>query len=220
MFSSQFLSSYYFFSSAVWTFRDIGQADSSTSGNKAVVDAFKKATSSMSKQDRATFIEYMQWLSAEPARFERERRERDIAELEADDRVAKSGGQLIDKGRIISAIDFLARTGMTEDVLALKVSERRIFKIPDWVDVVWSEEYYPAFFADSQYDLGMLETISQALRDADGVRKYRFFTSPDLELDGKAPLDILAEGNLERVLLAAKGFRKLTRRASSINMGR
>ncbi|WP_156117415.1 hypothetical protein [Collimonas arenae] len=58
----------------------------------------------------------------------------------------------------------------------------------------------------------MLEATSQALRDADGVRKYRFFTSLNVELDGKAPLDILAEGNLEQVVLAAKSFRKLTRR--------
>jgi hypothetical protein len=220
MFSSKFLSSYCFFASAVATFRNTTHTDIGDPESEVVANAFKRATAGMSKQDRTSFIEHMQWLLAEPLRCERDRRERYIAELEADDRVAKSGGQLIDGGKIISATDFIARTGMTEDILALKVRENRIFKIPNWVDVVWSEEYYPAFFADSKYDLNLLETVSLALRDSDGVQKYRFFTSPAVELDGKAPLDILAYGNLERVLLAAKSVRKLTRRTSSVGMKR
>lgn len=134
MFSAEFLSSYCFFSGAVSVFRSTLQKEGGVTESKAAADAFKSATAGMSKQDRTTFIEYMRWLFGEPGRFEREKRERYFAESNADDEFAKSGGHLIDEGRIIAVADFIERTGITLETLARKVCERRIFKIPDWVD--------------------------------------------------------------------------------------
>jgi hypothetical protein len=208
MYSTRFLSSYCLFTAAVSAFRSAVHLDRSDADTKAIADAFKKATAGMSEKDQKSVLEYLRWLIDQPRRFELIKIDRSSAERDLDYKLAKRGGWLIDDGGIIPADEFMARTGLTEEVLAEKVRERRLFKMPSCVDLVWSEVYYPSFFADPSFDPTLLEAASQALRAANGVRKYRFFTTPDPELGGKTPLNVLAEGDLERVLLAAKRFRR------------
>jgi hypothetical protein len=73
---------------------------------------------------------------------------------------------------------------------------------------IFGEELYPAFFVDSKYERSSLEAVSMALRASPGERKYRFFITPSPLLENKTPLDALAGGELERVIIAAKAFRK------------
>lgn len=213
MFSPQFLSSYCFFSAAVNTFQNSPEMARTVPEQKTVVNAFKKATQGMSEQDKKDFVDYMQCLLHLPKNFERDEFDRYSIEYELDRVLAKRGDCLIDEGHIILVDEFINRTGTSQDALAQKLRERRIFKMPDWVHLVWGDDYFPAFFADSRYDLDSLETVSKALRAYNGIRKYRFFTTSDPSLGNRTPLEALLNGNLELVLSAAKAFRKRSPKA-------
>lgn len=208
MLSPQFLSSYCFFTAAVSIFQNSPEMAKTGPEQKAVVSAFKRATLGMSEKDQKALIEYIQRLLHLPKDFERDEFDRYSTEHELDRVLAKRGDCLIDEGHIILVDEFINRTGTSQEVLAQKLRERRIFKMPDWVHLVWGDDYFPAFFADSRYELESLESVSKVLRAYDGIRKYRFFTTSEPSLGNRTPLEALLDGKLELVLKAAKAFRK------------
>lgn len=183
MFPPQFLSSYCIFAATVSAFRSSQEIAATVPEQKAIVDAFKKATQGMSYREQKAFIEYGQCLFHLPKESRRDELNRYSAEVALDHALGKRGAWLIDDGSIIIVDEFIIRSGIGQDVLTQKLLERRIFKMPDWVHLVWGDDYFPAFFADSRYDLNSLETVSMALRATyNGIRKYRFFTTSDSSL--------------------------------------
>lgn len=208
MFSTRFLSSYCLFTAAVSAYRNTPEEVRAAPEHKAVVQAFKKATLGMSEKDKTAFIEYVLSLLHQPEDFRRDKCQRDRGEANLDRELGERGDWLVDDGSIISEAELIKRTGISHEVLAKKLRERRIFQLVDRYFPVWSDGYFPAFFADSKFDRGLLEIVSQALGAENGTRKYRFFTTPDPTLGNKTPLNVLADGDLDLVLSAVKPFRK------------
>lgn len=210
MFSSQFLTSYCVFSAAVAAYQGMPEVARNLPDDKTVADAFSKATAGMSKKEQAALLRYVLRLIQRPEAFERNKYHRENLEWALDQELGRQIETLIEDDHVLIETDFLARAGITKQTLSQKLRERRVFSIPKWVHKDESEEYYPAFFVDPRYNASLLETVSMALRASPDARKYRFFTTPDSSLDGKTPLEVLASGELEPVVNAAKAFRKRT----------
>lgn len=210
MFSSQFLSSYCVFSAAVSAYRGTPEDARNAPEDKTIADAFGKATAGMSKKEQAALLLFVLRLIQQPETFSRNKYYRENLEWALDQDLRKRISWLIEDEQVLIEAKFLARAGITSESLSQKLRERRVFSIPEWLHKDLGEEYYPAFFVDRQYDASLLETVSMALRASPGARKYRFFTTPDPALGGKTPLEVLAAGELEPVVKAAKAFRKRT----------
>ncbi len=210
MFSSQFLSSYCVFSAAVSAYRGMPEAARNAPEDKIVANAFGKATAGMSKKEQAALLLFVLRLIQQPEAFTRSKHHRENLELALDRELRKQISWLIEDEQVLIEADFLARAGITSENLSKKLRERRVFNIPEWIHRDLGEEYYPAFFVDPQYDASLLETVSMALRASPGARKYRFFITPDPALGSKSPLEVLAAGELEPVVNAARAFRKRT----------
>lgn len=208
MYSKKFLSSYSLFVDGLNAFQNFEGFDDGDIAGKAVCAAYKKATEGLTEIERSSLSHFLEWLVLQPELEKRSRALKIRCEAELDEKIAKEGGHLIDKGHIIHVDEFLKRTGINKTSLAQKNNELKIFKMPSWVHLVWDDDYYPYFFADAKYDLQHLESISQALRKINGVGKYRFFTTPLENFADKTPLDLLLEGGLELVLNEARLFRK------------
>lgn len=208
MLSSQFLSSHCIFAAAVNAFRNASEEARAAPEQRAVVNAFKNAMQGLSKDEEVGVVEYLQRLLQIPGNLESDKRKLNSAEHQIDFKLAKKGGVLIDGGNIILGDELISRTGWSQEVLEQKIHERKIFKMPHWVEYVWGDDYFPAFFADSRYDLDSLETVSKALRAYDGLRKYRFFTTPDPMLSDRTPLEALVDKDLDQVLISVRAFRK------------
>jgi hypothetical protein len=220
MTSAQFLSSYCIFSAAVAAFRSgLLPPDRSDADSKAVAKAFREATKGLAQSDLVRVTEYLNWISAQPDYVESARTQAYATEFRLDRAMARTGRELIDDGTLITATELCLRTGTAEGHLLQLVRERKIFTMPHWVEGVFGEDYYPAFFAESHYDWVSLTVVSEALLGIDGIRKFRFFTTEHTDLDNQTPLKILAaatqhgdvvelEQVLERVLLAVKEFRR------------
>lgn len=178
--------------------------------NKAVADAFKKATFGMSKQEQTMLTQFLLRLLQLPEEYEQDRKQRYYSEVDLDRESAGALAKLGHCNDVLNVDEFMARAGITRDVLADKLQEHRIFKLPYWVRElpIFGEELYPAFFADPRYERSSLEAVSMALRASSGERKYRFFITSNPFLENKTPLEALAGGELERVIIAAKAFRK------------
>ncbi|MCC7682775.1 hypothetical protein [Janthinobacterium sp. FW305-128] len=162
----------------------------------------------MPQQDEKKFLEYAQELLRLPGKFQDAATRRRIAQWGLDLAIAKAGGSLIDDGSIIFIDEFLHRTGLSRDMFAQKLKDRKIFKMPSRVELVWEKTYVPAFFADAKFDLNALEVISKALRTCNGIQKYRFFTTAVATLGNQTPLDVIGAGGTERVLQEVKIFRR------------
>ena len=219
MTSAQFLSSYCIFSAAVGASRaglPSGRADADS---KAVAKAFKEATKGLARSDLASITEYLHWITTQPGCVESNLTQAYATEFRLDRAMGRRGRELIDDGTLITATELCLRAGLTEARLLELVRERKVFTMPHWVDGVFGDDYYPAFFAESQYDPACLAAVSKGLLGIDGVRKFRFFTTEHADLGNQTPLKILAtngeqagaveyEQRLEQVLLAAKQFRR------------
>lgn len=210
MFSSQFLTAYYFFSSAAAAYRSMPEGISKFVDAKSVTDAFNRATNGLSKDEQTELLLFVLRLIQQPEEFNRNKVHRDKIESSLDKEIVRQFPEIVNTKHVISESEFLVRAGITKEDLSQKLRERRIFSIPEWVHKDPGEEYYPAFFADPQYNQSSVEAVSMALRASRGERKYRFFTTPLLAFGDKTPLEILASGELKRVVEAAKAFRRQT----------
>lgn len=97
--------------------------------------------------------------------------------------------------------EFAAALGITRQALSKAVQANRVFVL-----TVGSENYYPAFYADSELDRRKLERVSKMLGDLSGWEKWRFFTNPKGSLERLTPLEALRKGKYKEVLTAASGF--------------
>jgi hypothetical protein len=219
MTSAQFLSSYCIFSAAVGAFRAGLPPGRTDADSKAVAKAFKDATSGLVRSDLVCITDYLLWITTQPGCVETNLTQAHATEFRLDRATGRRGPELIDDGTLITATELCLRAGFTEARLLDLVRERKVFTMPHWVDGVFGDDYYPAFFADSQYDPARLAAVSKGLLGIDGVRKFRFFTTKHADLGNQTPLKILAtneeqagsveyEQRLEQVLLAAKQFRR------------
>jgi hypothetical protein len=219
MTSAQFLYSYCIFSAAVGAFRAGLPPGRTEADSKAVAKAFKDATKGLVRSDLACITEYLHWLTTQPECFANNLTQIHATEFRLDRALGRRGRELIDDGTLITATELCLRTGIAEAHLPELVRQRKLFTLPHWVDGVFGDDYYPAFFAESQYDSACLAAVSKGLLGIDGVRKFRFFTTENADLGDKTPLKILETGGahggavayeqrLEQVLLAAKQFRR------------
>jgi hypothetical protein len=79
----------------------------------------------------------------------------------------------------------------------------RLFSVKDSSGV----EYFPAFFADNQYERRTLSKVVQALEGLPNESKYYFFTRKSIRL-GMTALEALAQGQTMEVVACAIGFAK------------
>ncbi|MDN2713665.1 hypothetical protein [Janthinobacterium sp. SUN120] len=206
--SPQFLSSYGLFKTALSAFLETPEEVRSSPSERDVISAFKCATQGLPKQDEKKFLEYAQEVLRLPGKLQDATTRRRTAQWGLDLAIAKDGANLIDDGSIIFIDEFLRRTGLSIDMFAQKLKDRKIFKMPSRVELVWGKTYVPAFFADAKFDLDALEVVSKALRTCNGIEKYRFFTTTVAKLGNQTPLDVIAAGETERVLQEVKIFRR------------
>jgi hypothetical protein len=104
--------------------------------------------------------------------------------------------------RLISGAEMRQRLGVSPQALSAALKAKRMFVLTG----PSGGYYYPSFFADPSYDRPVLEKVCRALGDLPGASKWDFFTTPKISLGNKAPLDALAKGKLDAVLIAAAGF--------------
>ncbi len=112
--------------------------------------------------------------------------------------------QHIDDGSLIKSSELWKRLGFSRQAGSKAISEFRIFS----VDGPRGASLCPAFFADPAYDRSTLEAVSKELGSLPGPVKWQFFTTPKLSLNGKTPLEAIKRGQINKVLLAAAGFRE------------
>ncbi|SAL51207.1 hypothetical protein [Caballeronia concitans] len=116
---------------------------------------------------------------------------------------SSDGLSLVRQGKILRAIDFCEAAGLTEKKLNKNVASGRLFSFD-----VGRESYIPAFFLPSVIDRNDLARVIRRLRDASGSKKWEFFTTPIGPEGGSTPLQLLANKEVKRVLVAAEGFMK------------
>ena len=109
----------------------------------------------------------------------------------------------VENGTLIKAAECWERLNITRQALNKALKDSRIFT----VDGPSGAQLYPAFFTDSRYNRRDLEHVSKVLGDMPGPSKWQFFTTRKGSLNGKTPLEALLSGNLDKVLVAAAGFR-------------
>lgn len=103
---------------------------------------------------------------------------------------------------LLTSAELQAALGISRQSISTAVNDRRFFAILGPA----GKNYYPAFYADSRYDRKAIERVSKRLGSLPGAVKYHFFTSKSHQLEGKTPLEALADGKEEKVLVAAAGY--------------
>jgi hypothetical protein len=213
--SPLFLSSYCLFKSALQAFLQTPEGVGLALHERDVMSAFKCATQGLPPREEKEFLEFAQGILRMPGTVKEAAFRQRMVQWRLDLAISTNGENLIDDGSIIFIDEFLLRTGLSEEVFAQKLKDRKIFKMPSSVQFVWARTYLPAFFADTKFDLSALERVSQALRTCNGIEKYRFFTTAVVALGNQTPLDAIAAGGIERVLDEVKLFRRALRRLAS-----
>lgn len=104
--------------------------------------------------------------------------------------------------RLISGAEMRERLGVSPQALSAALKAKRMFVLTG----PSGSYYYPSFFADPSYDRPILEKVCRALGDLPSASKWDFFTTPKISLGNKSPLDAIAKGKLDAVLIAAAGF--------------
>jgi hypothetical protein len=107
-------------------------------------------------------------------------------------------------GLLLTSAELGGRLHITQQAISKAVEEYRMFSL----DGASGIPLYPAFFSDPAFDRRSIERVSQALGDLPGPSKWQFFTTKKGSLDGRTPLRALAQGQIERVLVAAAGFKE------------
>lgn len=118
-------------------------------------------------------------------------------------KAVKNLERLVSKGILIKAGELMEQLGWTRQALSKARKARRVFSVE-----LKGESYYPAFFADPQYERRQLEAVSKALGDLPGTSRLQFMLTPKGSLDSLTPLEALAKGKVADVKIAAEGFVK------------
>ncbi len=115
---------------------------------------------------------------------------------------ANAYAEMLKNGTLLLPDVLWQRLAISRQAISKAIQEKRMFAIagPN------GKMLYPAFFADPKYDRRQLAKVSQALGDLAGSSKFQFFTTGKMSLAGKTPLEALAAGDLQKVLVTAAGF--------------
>jgi hypothetical protein len=211
MYSAYFLSAYSIFKAGVEAYRDVKPGPGNVMNQRAIATAFEKVSEGLSDVERQEVLSFLRLIAETPNSHALYRSERATEENELDMEVIKSGNKLIAEGLILVEEEFLRQAGLSQGALAEKRREYRIFRMPFSLQGAGGRDYYPAFFADKKYDIEQLEKVCKVLGRAEGVRKYRFFTTPSFWVNSRTPLQLLAAGQLNAALFAAQTFMKKQR---------
>lgn len=213
MFSNQFLSAYCFFKAGIDAYQASKRELNGYADKRAVTAAFEKATEGMLYKEYQSLNEFLKLLLETPKNHSEHRHKQYNNEERLDYEIAAKGGELVESGLLLLEEDFLKYSRHSHESLAEKLREHRVFAMPLWTEGFPDKVlYYPTFFVDKKYDISQLEKVSKVLRGANGIRKYRFFTSSNNWLDhNRSPLEELAEKRIERVLVAARAFNRQLR---------
>lgn len=124
-----------------------------------------------------------------------------VAMAEGRARAAETLARRIECKELLSANELREALGITQAEIDDAVEANRLFAFdgPD------GQPYYPAFYADTDFDKQVLELLAQELRDIPAASKYHFFVSKRTNL-GETPLEALTRGRIDEVLQAAAGF--------------
>lgn len=125
----------------------------------------------------------------------------DIWAKEKRQKAVKNLERLLKKGTLISTGELMDQLGWTRQALSKARKARRVFSVE-----IKGEPYYPAFFADPQYERRQIEAVSKALGDLPGTSKLQFMLTPKGSLDSLTPLEALSKGKVADVKIAAEGF--------------
>jgi hypothetical protein len=108
----------------------------------------------------------------------------------------------IEHNDLILSKEIQEKLGISRQSVSSAIKDGRLFAIvgPSGTN------YYPAFYADSKYDRRAIERVSKQLGALPATVKYHFFTTKAFSLGSKTPLDALAEGRLDAVLVAAAAY--------------
>jgi hypothetical protein len=120
---------------------------------------------------------------------------------EARHKAVKNLQRLVREGTLIKAGELMEQLGWTRQALSKARKARRVFSVE-----IKGELYYPAFFADPQYERRQLEAVSKALGDLPGTSRLQFMLTPKGSLGSLTPLEALAKGKVADVKIAAEGF--------------
>ncbi|RSZ57671.1 hypothetical protein HF313_27640 [Massilia atriviolacea] len=115
-----------------------------------------------------------------------------------------SGAALLDRihnKELITSAELQERLGVRRQSVSDAVKSGRLFAMlgPS------GENYYPAFYADPALDRRAVEKVAKALGSLPAASKYFFFTTVISTLQA-TPLQALAKGRLNEVLVAASTF--------------
>jgi hypothetical protein len=110
----------------------------------------------------------------------------------------------IDSKDLLSPKEFQDALGISRQSVNEAVKARRMFALlgPS------GENYYPAFYADSELNRREVEKVSKVLGGVPSASRYHFFTSKSMFLGTLTPLQALKKGRLEDVLIAATAYKE------------
>lgn len=109
----------------------------------------------------------------------------------------------IESKALITAGELLDAWHLPPESLRAALQDQRLFTIESPA----GGAYFPSFYAEPErYDLGALGRVSQALGNLPAASKYHFFTSRWIPLLSRTPLQAIADGDVEKVLITAAGF--------------
>jgi hypothetical protein len=106
------------------------------------------------------------------------------------------------EGRLISASQLATLLGLSEQAIDNARLAGRMFGF----ETIHGHYVYPAFYAAPAMPLQDVEAVTFALGAAPPSGKWQFFTIPRMSLGGRTPLQALAEGDCQAVVVSAAGF--------------
>ena len=107
----------------------------------------------------------------------------------------------IERGEVISRNELVTRLGGNRRWVREALTAGRLFAL----HAPSGGDYFAAFFADATYDRRSIGRVARVLAGLPGPSIYHFFVSKSVFL-GMTPLEALAEGRVNAVLAAARGF--------------
>ncbi|PRY05601.1 hypothetical protein [Paraburkholderia sp. BL25I1N1] len=110
---------------------------------------------------------------------------------------------LVQDGKLLREKDFCLAAHITVKKLGKDLTSGRIFSAN-----AGRARYYPAFFLSHMIGRNDLARVIRRLRDTPGWSKWDFFTTATKELGGWTPLQLLKNGEVKTVLMAAAEFAK------------
>ena len=108
---------------------------------------------------------------------------------------------MIRRRELLDLASFIGQMGWSRETLSKALAAQRVF----YVDV-GDIRYFPAFFASKTVERRQLQAVSKVMGNLPGGAKLAFFLTRKGSLDGKTPLEALAQGKAAAVRAAAEAY--------------